>query len=301
MTLHFAGPPSHAAVWIARMFPHRTTLAAEITTDLGMSRWPPGPDIPDKKLFGRIVEHALGLTHCAHPPYGRLLDSLPAAQAQRLLALAEYRPPMEGVDAAWPSWRHCGLLPHPAKLFSAAARLTVADDLLRALGPNNADSIDAARMLYQRHPDPLRQDKRPIWRTRPAFRHLWHTHLTGFHTGLRTYGPATAHLALLGGRRHADFLFGTTILELKTGRLDLPNQVNDLIDQLITYTLLAHHDGHPVTHAAVYATRYQRILRFPAQQFLEGLHSAPLDLAETAPHLANAIRTDQPATFSNHR
>jgi hypothetical protein len=300
MTLHFAVPPSHAAAWIARMFPHRTPLIAEITTDLGASRWPAGLDIPDKKRFGRIVEHALGLTQCAHPPYGRLLDSLPTAQTQRLLTLAGYRPPAQDVDAAWPSWHHTARLPHPARLFSAAARLTQADDLLRELGPNDPDTTAAARMLHERHPDPLRRDKRPIWRTRPAFRRLWDTHLNGFHTGLQTYGPATAHLALLDGRRHADFLFGATILELKTGRLNHPDQVNDLIDQLITYTLLARHDGRPVTHAAVYATRYQRILRYPAQQLLEGLHGAPLDLAAAARDLANAIRTDQRAPLGSH-
>jgi hypothetical protein len=90
---------------------------------------------------------------------------------------------------------------------------------------------------------------------------LWNIYAAGFHLVLRSYGTAAADVSLLGGRRRADFLLGATVLEVKSGWLDQRACLDRLIKQMITYALLAHHDGYPVTHVAVYAVRYQRLLR----------------------------------------
>ena len=58
------------------------------------------------------------------------------------------------------------------------------------------------------------------------------------------------------------------IVEVKSGRL---NDLTELIDQMIRYPLLAHHDGHPMTHVAAYAIHYQRLLRFPTEPLLNRL------------------------------
>ena len=78
-------------------------------------------------------------------------------------------------------------------------------------------------------------------------------------------------MSLLGGRRCPDFLLGATVLEVKSGRLDQPAYLDRLIKQMITYVLLAHYDGYTITHAAVYAVRYQRLLRYLVQPLLDDL------------------------------
>lgn len=101
-------------------------------------------------------------------------------------------------------------------------------------------------------------------------------------------------MPLLEGRRHADFLLGTTLLELKTGLLDHDRYVDDLIKQLLGYTLLAIHDGHTVDHVAVYATRYRRLLRYPVAEYLSRLHDAPIDPAAAGKAFAEQVLRDQP-------
>ena len=125
------------------------------------------------------------------------------------------------------------------------------------------------------------------------FVELWTSYTTGFHTALRSYGPATAHLSLLDGLRHADLLLGSTVLEVKSGRLDLNAYLDQLIKQMLTYALLAHHDGHPVTHVAVYGIRYQRLLRYPIQLLLNWLAGTPIDISVAGADLAAVIHASQ--------
>jgi hypothetical protein len=98
---------------------------------------------------------------------------------------------------------------------------------------------------------------------------------------------------LLGGRRCADFLLGTTVLEVKSGRLDIADYRTQLIDQMIIYSLLAHHDGYPVTHVAAYAIRYQRLLRLPIEPLLNRLAGHPIDMDKTSKELAALIQDTQ--------
>jgi hypothetical protein len=126
-----------------------------------------------------------------------------------------------------------------------------------------------------------------------AFASLWTSYIGGFHTVLRFYGNATAQVALLGGLRQADLLVGTTVLEIKSGRLDKDRYVTQLINQMITYALLAQYDGHPVTHVAVYAIRYQRLLRFRIGPFLDRLAGRRIDMDGASADLADTVRASR--------
>jgi hypothetical protein len=85
-----------------------------------------------------------------------------------------------------------------------------------------------------------------------------------------------------------DFL-GTTLLEVKSGRLDEGRYLDELIQQVLTYALLAHHDGRTVTHVAVYAARYQRLLRYRVQDLIVRLADTPVDLTAAGRELAALI------------
>jgi len=94
---------------------------------------------------------------------------------------------------------------------------------------------------------------------------------------------------LLGGLRHADFLLGTTVLEVKSGRLNHDSYLTQLIDQMIGYTLLAHYDGHPLTHVAAYAIRYQRLLRFRIEPFFNRLAGRRLNMDRASAEFATLV------------
>jgi hypothetical protein len=106
--------------------------------------------------------------------------------------------------------------------------------------------------------------------------------------------PAAVQVPLLHGRHHADLLLGATLLEVKAGRLDRPSYLNELIEQLLRYTLLALHDGRPVSHVAVYATRHRRLLRYRVADLLYELHGGPFDVAAAGTQLAHRVALDQP-------
>ena len=110
---------------------------------------------------------------------------------------------------------------------------------------------------------------------------------------MRSYGPATAQLSLYRGARHADFLLGTTLLEVKSGRLDRDEYLDSLIKQLLEYVLLAHSDGHPVSHLAAYAVRYQRLLRYPIQETLNWLAGTHIDLTRAGDQLRAVLDGQQ--------
>ena len=112
----------------------------------------------------------------------------------------------------------------------------------------------------------------------------------GFYAALRSYGTATAKVLLLNGLRQADFFVGTTILEVKSGRLDQDLYVLQLINQMISYALLARFDGYPVTHVAAYAIRYQRLLRFRIEPFLARLADRRLDLGKASAEFASILQ-----------
>ena len=289
--------PSHGApqdpvsAWLARTFPRQHVLRAEIAAELRRCSVLL-LDPPNKSLFGDIVEFAIGLTLGDQPSYLQLFDCLDLGHAQRLLTTAGYQP--TEMATLLGTWRRIHSAPHPARIFNTASRLAHLHCLRNDLGAWRPDVDDVTRLLLQRNPDLL--DNRPdqTFRTRCWFRTFWYSYTSGFQTALRSYGPSTAQLSLLHGHRRADFLLGTTLLEVKSGRLDRDRYLDNLIRQLLTYALLAHHDGHPVTHVAAYAARYQRLLRYPIQELTNRLAGAPLDLTAAASHIACLIRDQRP-------
>ncbi|MFF5177786.1 hypothetical protein ACFY2Q_07145 [Micromonospora sp. NPDC000316] len=275
--------------WFAETFPHQDVLRAEIGADL--RRCPVLlTDPPNKSYFGHVVELAIGLALCNQSPYPRLFHCLDPCLATRLLTTAGHQPSVAGA-ASYDAGRRSDRALRPAHLFTAASRLANVRILLNQIDRHYSDAVPSTRHVLEQYPHLLHGHPRETYQTRHAFRIVWSSYSSGFHDALRSYGPATAQLSLLDGRRHADFLLGTTVLEVKSGRLDENHYLDELIRQILTYALLAHHDGHHVTHVAVYATRYQRLLRYRLGELINQLAGNPIDLTATGAELAALVRS----------
>ncbi|WP_121684615.1 hypothetical protein [Micromonospora sp. BL1] len=280
--------------WFAETFPQQDLLRAEIAAELG--RCPVLlTDPPNKSYFGHVVELAIGLALCDQSPYPRLFHCLGPGIATRLLTMAGYQPTVAGAGAGagaagYDARRRSDPVVHPAHLFTAASRLAHVRILLNKFDRHDCDAVPNTRYVLEQYPHLLHGLPRETYQTRRAFRAVWSSYCGGFHGALRSYGPATTQLSLLNGHRHADFLLGTTVLELKSGRLDEDRYLDELIRQILTYALLAHHDGHHVTHVAVYATRYQRLLRYRLDELTNQLAGNPIDLTAAGAELTALIR-----------
>lgn len=283
-------PPSRnpEQVWLEQTLPLRHELCVEIDADLH-SRTAIPVDVPDKSFFGDIMERAVGLSICQQPPYPELLEILGNDHADRLLHCAGYRRTSSRQSTDQHSWQRSDTTAAPSRLFLTAYRLAQLNKLLHPPGRRRPDSQFIAHFLSQR-PHGLPFDSRHTNLEWQAFTDLWASHNPGFAAALRSYGKATAQVPLLGGLRHADFLIGTTIVEVKSGRLNDTRYLTELIDQMIRYPLLAHHDGHPITHVAAYAIRYQRLLRFPIEPLLNRLAGRRLDIDRTSADFAALIQ-----------
>ncbi|GLZ57789.1 hypothetical protein [Micromonospora sp. NBRC 107095] len=274
---------------LAEAFPYQHVLRADIAADL--RRCPVLLiDPPNKSFFGHVVELAIGLALCDQSPYLRLLHCLDHDLTARLLTMAGYGP-TDNATTAYGAWRRNGSELQPAHIFTVASRLAHVRNLLNDLDRHCSDSVDVARHLLEQYPRLLSGRAEETYHTRRVFRTVWASYSSGFHNALRSYGAATTQLSLLDARRHADYLLGTTVLEVKTGRLDEDRYLDELIQQILTYALLAHHDGHRVTHIAVYAVRYQRLLRYHIDELANQLAGTPIDLAGIGAELADAIET----------
>ena len=251
MVYTFTAPRSHAGAWLDAMFPHRNALRVEMLARLGAPSTIED-DLPDKSFFGRIVEHALSFTLAASAADLRLLAGLPPEHAHRVLTLAGYQSPPSMQESELDHWQPSEDPQPPDAIFTAASCLSLVEVWMRQFGIRRPDVIEVVRRHFERHPDDLVH--RDSGQERRVFHSLWTTHTSGFHAALRSYGATTVQVPLLDGRHHADFLLGTTLVEVKAGRLDQASYVDSLIDQLLRYTLLALHDGRAVSHVAVYAT-----------------------------------------------
>jgi hypothetical protein len=285
------GLPQHPAdVWLATTFPQLNLLRTQIATDLRHRPTVPA-EVDDKAFYGDLVERALGLTLCEQPPYADLLDCLTHRRAATLLTLAGYQPRPGDTSHGYERWQRTPTPPSPLRIFTAAHRLARVHNLLHPRNHGRNDTQTIANILRRHYPDALQVDPRDLDRDWHAFSTWWTSYTSGFHYALRSYGTATAQLPLCDGLRHADLMVGGTIVEVKTGRLDHDPSLDDLVRQLITYPLLACHDRRPVTHVAVYATRYQRLIRWPEQPLLDQLAGRPVDVTTTATGLITVIHT----------
>lgn len=274
-------PKSPVEAWLSNNFPHQHGFCVEIGTDL-RSHTPIPVDVTDKSFFGDLMERAVGLSLCDQPPYLNLFRLLGEGRAARLLRLTGYQ-----IDRD--RWRRGAATPTPASVFLTAYRLAQLNEFLNPRWGGRPDPEVIARIL-ERHPDALPHHGSETKFERLAFDDLWTSYTGGFCAALRSYGTATAQVSLLDGLRQADFFVGTTILEVKSGRLDQDLYVLQLTNQMISYALLARFDGHPVTHIAAYAIRYQRLLRFRIEPFLTRLAGRRLDLDKLSSEFANVVQ-----------
>ena len=294
MTTWSTDPPRDPLdAWFEQRFPFRRVLRAEIDADLRVRDRLP-TDVADKSFLGDVVEHAIGLSLCDEPPYRHLLNCLNHHRAATLLRLAGYqaRDAVTGTDLN--AWCRSGASPQPGRLFVAAHRLAHLRALLNPPWGAGRTDPDAIARLLQRHPDALHGDVTETRHEWIAFSGLWNSYTAGFQAALVSFGTATADVRLLDGHRRMDFVLGSTVLELKSGRLDQESYLDHLIKQMITYALLAHREGYPITYVGFYAVRYQRLMRYPVQQLLDRLAGEHVNLIATAAELAVVILRQTP-------
>ncbi|RZU51216.1 hypothetical protein EV385_3025 [Krasilnikovia cinnamomea] len=285
-----APEPPASRQWLAHRFPHRTKLVTDLRQRIQRAPNPITASPPDPRHFGLAVERTLALDLCVTPPYPDLFARLPADARRILLTTAGYRP--HPVEADQPWIRTCGGV-LAGRLFTVGSLLTDLDHVLRQLQVASPDDAHRKLRAPLRHRETLAILAGATRAARPAFKEFWTSYLAGFRDALNSYGPVVAAPVLLDGLRVADLIAGTTVVELKTGHLDDTKQFHDLVDQVLTYALLAPPSGHPVTAVVIYLARYHVMARYPVDVLAADLAGAPVDLAEAGEHLGTLIRAEQ--------
>jgi hypothetical protein len=229
---------------------------------------------PDRSLFGLAFEITIGLDLACGVPYAALFECLPDTHRRVLLHAAGFTPDPANVSSGTAGWRRTAAV-HPARLFAVANVLAAVSDTFRKL---KVTCIDRGRALLRGPTSDLfaaRIYLNLALQARPAFRQFWDSYVGGF--------------------RKADCIAGTTSVELKTGHMTEDRHYNEIIDQTLTYALLAPLSGYPITDTAIYLARYQVIGRYPLAALAAELAGGAVDLADLGNELADVIRrTERP-------
>jgi hypothetical protein len=121
----------------------------------------------------------------------------------------------------------------------------------------------------------------------PAFRAFWRAHLAGPRETLRTLGPVrAADVPFRGGRRMGDLTAGTSMVEIKTGRIE-DQQPAEAVLQAIEYALLTEAEGYDVSDVVLYLARYGLVVRTPPQELADDLAGYRINLADVRRALAH--------------
>ncbi len=278
--------PLSSKRWLARRFPYREELIADLRHRIHRAPAPITVCPPNPRHFGHAIEKTFALDLCDTPPYPHLFASLPKTERQTLLTTAGYRPDHRRGDAPWP--RTNSEVPG-ARLLTVGSVLTILERALRQLPITTPDEAHATLQGPLRHRRTIAICATATRAARPAFAAFWASYLSGFRAALRSYGPLTAGPALLDGLRVADLLAGATIVEVKTGHLTETHQFEGLIDQVLTYTLLAAVSGYQVSAVAAYLARYHVLACYPIDALTTELAGGPVDTTEAGNHVATLI------------
>jgi len=286
--------PAHpVTAWLTARFPHR---------DAWRRRWQLRAAEPERATtsgpatLGKAFEYCVGLDLSAQVPYARRLACLPGEHARWLLSAAGFAPdgtqpvntgPMDG--SGWRRVRPAGALPsRPARLRAAAWYLACLDDLLY----EDESGRNARRpVAYETAAGGLRPSFR---RAATALRSLWNVYATAARPPLLTLGPVQTAPVLVPGYATGDLLAGTTLVEIKTGWLDSPEDVDQALCQVLAYGLLAVESQHDVTAVAVYAARFGMVLVDSLEPLACELAGGRVDLATAGADL-RAVVESRPA------
>ncbi|WP_327041343.1 hypothetical protein OG400_29720 [Micromonospora ureilytica] len=274
--------------WLARRFPYRVELIADLRHRIHRAPAPITACPPNPRHFGRAIEKTFALDLCDTPPYPHLFASLPETGRRTLLATAGYSPHHPRADTAW---SRASSMPG-SRLLTVGSVLSILEQALRQLPITTPDEAHATLQSPLRRRRTIAVCATATRAARPAFADFWASYISGFRAVLRSYGPVSTGPALLDGLRVADILAGATIVELKTGHLTEAHQFQGLIDQVLTYTLLAAASGYQVSAVAVYLARYHVLARYPIDALTTELAGGPVDTTEAGNHLATLIRAE---------
>lgn len=271
--------PIPADRWLRQAFADRSWLDASITAERDR-REPIRVIAPNPTNFGLTFEVAVQFDQCRRLPRLRDLHMFPAQTAGEIARSLAFGPTAGAPDAPWFTWRRFREQPvDRAELHRAASCVAV---YLSLIGKSRDLAVPDARQilggLYLSDPH-LRYAAAEA----PAFCALISRYDRFIRSVIGGLGPVFAAPSLPGGRT-ADLVAGRTIIEIKTGWLEKPDDVRQLLDQLLGYGLLSLCTSRPATHVAAYLARYGALLRFPLRRLLNRCATHPIDLIEAAHH-----------------
>lgn len=263
--------------WLRQRFAERSWLLAELTAAMDAAT-PIRVLAPDPCTFGHTFEIAVHNDLSRVLPHVGELAAFPRRTARAFARLAGYRPPPETPRAPWPTWirrnddpapRHRSQVPACALAVARGMPFACRSGPASTLRPMRA-SAGFRRMLLA-----VAAGQEPA--------HL--AFMTGYDHAirplLRSWGAATAS-PVLPGKRTADLLVGRTIVEIKTGWLEDPDDLQHLVDQILGYGLLSQLTATRATHVAAYLARYGVVLRYPFHALAQRSASEPIDILEAS-------------------
>ena len=240
---------------------------------------------PDCRLFGSTFELCTVLDLAERMPYPHLLDALPSLEAVWTAWRTGFEPPLDNPAADFGRWSRKSPVP-PAWLHAAGSNLAQLMPMLYRLG-DTADANRAMLTVWNSRAQSFNARRRIAATEGPAFRAFWRMHTAGPRSTLRQLGPVrAADVPFRGGHRMGDLIAGTSMVEIKTGRMQ-DEQLADTVLQTIKYALLAEAEGYDVSDVAVYLARYGLVIRTPLQDLANDLAGGSAHLAEARHALAH--------------
>ncbi|MFI5905990.1 hypothetical protein [Dactylosporangium sp. NPDC051541] len=233
---------------------------------------------PHGQLFGSTFELCTVLDLAERMPYPHLLDALPSFEAIWTAWRTGFAPPLDDPAANFGRWNRREAV-SPAWLHAAGSNLAQLMPMLYRFG----DTVEANRAMLE------------VWNSRAesftarrqiargealTFHAFWRLHTAGPRMMLRALGSVrAADVPFRGGHRMGDLIAGTSMVEIKTGRME-DQQLAEAVLQTVKYALLAEAEGYDVSDVVIYLARYGLVIQTPLQDLADDLAGGRADLAD---------------------
>ncbi|WP_432834093.1 hypothetical protein [Dactylosporangium sp. CA-092794] len=240
---------------------------------------------PHGQLFGSTFELCTVLDLAERMPYPHLLDALPTFEAIWTAWRTGFAPPLDDPAADFGRWNRREETA-PAWLHAAGSNLAQLMPMLYRFG-DTAEASRASLETWNSRVESFATRRRIAATEAPAFRAFWREHLAGPREMLQALGPVrAADVPFRGGRRMGDLIAGTSMVEIKTGRME-DQQLAEAVVQAVEYALLAEAEGYDVSDVVIYLARYGLVIQTPLQELADDLAGCRTDLADVRRALAH--------------
>jgi len=221
-------------------FPRRRVVADEIWAAYTAAPVLTG-GVGDPGLIGRVLEHLIVLDLGGSAAYRHLDDALPDDAAE-LVQTAAPSPDGHGDDAVADA--------PPEGLVRAAWYLAYYQDILHRVG--RTDKALCRNALARDLEWPFQRGT--FAAALPLIHDLFATYQRHARAHLRRLTPVLGAVELVPQRAYADLIAGRTLVEIKTGHMDVDSIIK-AIDQVLRYVLLDTSETRQLTHVAIYLAR----------------------------------------------